>query len=241
MSKLFYCFILLMVVNAAVAQTKKPVYRSLAGFQYLEIIKGKAAVDGSYPLLIAFHYSSGRPEGTIADYDSLKTPVRIIIPRGNYAKREGFSYFPVNYYKEDSTIQVKLSRMTLDSVAAFVKAIEASYHTKAVVSGISQGGDLAWLLAVYHPELCKAAFPFAAFIHRQSFAEILKLPVNKVPVYVYQGEADPIIAVDYTRTAVKKLGTKLALKLTTYPGVKHDISGAMKKDYSLQIDKMLKQ
>lgn len=240
MSKLFYSFLLVMA-NVAEAQTDKPVYRSLAGFQYLEMVRGKVTENEAYPLLIAFHYSSGRPEETIADYDSLKTPVRIIIPRGNHVKREGYSYFPVNYYKEDSTTQVKLSRKTLDSVAGFVKAIEASYHTKAVVSGISQGGDLAWLLAVYYPQLCKAAFPFAAFIHRQSFDDILKLPVNEVPVYLYQGEADPIIAVDYTRAAVKKLGTKLTLKLSTYPGVKHDISGPMKKAYSLQIDKMLKQ
>lgn len=241
MSKLFYCFILLVMTNAAIAQTPKPVYRSLAGFQYLEVVKGKVGKHEAYPLLIAFHYSSGRPQETIADYDSLKTPVRIIIPRGNHAKRAGFSYFPVNYYKEDSATQVKLSRKTLDSLAVFVKAIEANYHTRAVVSGISQGGDLTWLLAVYYPRLCKAAFPFAGFIHRQSFAGILKLPVNKVPVYLYQGEADPIIAVDYTRAAVKKLGTKLTLKLTTYPGVKHDISLSMKKDYSLLIDKMLKQ
>jgi phospholipase/carboxylesterase len=241
MTKLFYCFISLLMVNAAVAQSSRPVYRSMAGFQYLEAVKGKVTDNEAYPLLIAFHYSSGKPEETIADYDSLKTPVRIIIPRGNHPKREGFSYFPVNYYKEDSITQIKLSRTTLDSVAAFVKAIEASYDTRAVVSGISQGGDLAWLLAVYHPELCKAAFPFAAFIHRQSFDDILKLPVTKVPVYLYQGEADPIIAIDYTRAAVKKLGTKLNLKLTTYPGVKHEISLSMKKDYSLLIDKMLKQ
>ncbi len=241
MIKLFYCFILVLMASAAVAQSPKPMYRSLAGFQYLEVVKGKVVANESYPLLIAFHYSSGKPEETIADYDSLKTPVRIIIPRGNHAKREGFSYFPVNYYREDSATQVKLSRKALDSVAAFVKAIEASYHSRAVVSGISQGGDLTWLLAVYYPHLCKAAFPFAGFIHRQSFADILKLPVNMVPVYVYQGEADPIIAVDYTRAAVKKLGTKLNLKLTIYPGVKHDISLPMKRDYSLVIDKMLKQ
>ncbi|AXY74349.1 hypothetical protein D3H65_10330 [Paraflavitalea soli] len=241
MSKLFYCSILLMMANTTMAQTAKPVYRFLAGFHYLEIVKGKVAANEAYPLLIAFHYSGGKPEETIADYDSLKTPVRVIIPRGNYAKRAGNSYFPVNYYKEDSATQVKLSRKTLDSIAVFVKAIETDYNARAVVSGISQGGDLAWLLAIYYPALCKAAFPFAAFIHRQSFDEVLQRPVNKVPIYVYQGEADPIIAVDYTREAVKKLGTTLTLKLSTYPGVKHAISPSMKKDYSLLIDKMLKQ
>lgn len=240
MLKSFYCFILLLI-NSAKAQTSTPAWHSLAGFQYLEVVKGKMGAQKKYPLLIAFHYSSGTPEETLADYDSLKTPVRIIIPRGNHPKRDGFSYFPVNYYKEDSATQVNLSRITLDSVAAFVAAIEASFNTRAVVSGISQGGDLTWLLAVYHPELCKAAFPFAGFIHIQSFDEILQMPVNKVPVFLYQGEADPIIAVDYTRSAVKKLGTKLTLKLTTYPGVKHDISLPMKRDYSMMIDEMLKQ
>jgi phospholipase/carboxylesterase len=203
------------------------------------VTKGKTPGNGPYPLLIAFHYSSGKPEESLADYDSLKTPVRIIIPRGNNPKREGFSYYPINYYKEDSATQVKRSRQTLDSIAAFVTAIETRYKTKAVVSGISQGGDIAWLLAIYHPQLCKASFPFAAFIHTQSYNEILQRPANKVPVYLYQGEADPIIAVSYTRATVKMLGKKLNIKLTTYPGVKHDISSDMKRDYSTLLDKVL--
>lgn len=190
-------------------------------------------------MLIAFHYSSGTPEEALADYDRLTTPVRIIVPVGNVRKRDGYSYYAVNHYQQDSATQMKWSRVTLDSMAAFVQAIEAKYQRKAVLSGISQGGDLAWMMAVYYPHLVKAAFPFAAFIHRQGFESILQLPGNTVPVYLYQGEDDPIIALAYTRDEVKKLGGHMRLQLTTYPGLKHEINAPMKRDYSALMDKVL--
>jgi len=236
MSKKLGLILMILVTNSVKAQIKSTWHTTIAGFQYLEVIKGYDA--GKLPLLIAFHYSSSKPEETVADYDSLKTPVRIIIPRGNYEKRNGYSYYPSTYYKEDSLTQINLSKQTLDSLAGFVDIIEKKYDSKAVVSGISQGGDIAFLLAVYYPNLCKASFPFAGYIHSQLYNDIMRNPLNKVPVYIFQGEDDPIVPVSYSREAVKKLDKKLTLKLFTYPGVGHEISAKMKMDYSAIIDKI---
>jgi predicted esterase len=116
--------------------------------------------------------------------------------------------------------------------------MEKKYESKAVVSGISQGGDIAFLMAVYYPKLCKASFPFAGYIHSQLYNDIMRKPLNNVPVYLFQGEDDPIVPVFYSKEAVKKLDKKLALKLFTYPGVGHEISAKMKMDYSTMIDKI---
>lgn len=206
----------------------------VAGFEYIEVARGND--NGDLPLLIAFHYSGGNPIETIADYDSLKKPTRIIIPRGNNKKRNGFSYYPVDYYQKDSLTQFNLSKITVDSIARFVQAVEKKYSRRAVVSGISQGGDIAFLLARYYPELCKAAFPLAAVIHPNIMQGLRSKPVKQVPIYLFQGESDKIVSVVTTRKRVKEIGKRLKIELYTYPHVGHDISLQMKIDYSRLID-----
>jgi phospholipase/carboxylesterase len=217
-------------------QTNYTYQPRVEGFEYIDIAKnaGKAKL----PLLIAFHYSSGNPSETVADYDSLKKSVRIIIPKGNYKKRNGFSYYPADYYQKDSLTQFSIAKTTVDSIARFVQSVEKKYKQKAIVSGISQGGDIALLLAIYYPELCKASFPFAAVINPNIIKDIRIKPVKKVPIYLFQGEADQIVSVSTTRRKVKEIGNSLRLKLYTYPDVGHDISTQMKIDYSKLIDKM---
>lgn len=206
------------------------------GFEYKDVVKGKD--NGKLPLVIAFHYSSGNPLETVADYDSLKNAVRIIIPKGNYRKRGGFSYYPPDYYQKDSLTQFSIARATVDSIARFVQSVEKKYKQKVVVSGISQGGDIALLLAIYYPDLCKASFPFAAVINPTIIKELKTKPVKKVPIHLFQGEADQIVPVSATRKKVKEIGNRLRLKLYTYPDVGHDISTQMKIDYSKLIDKI---
>lgn len=220
--------------NTLLAQSEYNYQPRVEGFEYIEVIKGKD--NGDLPLLIAFHYSGGNPIETIADYDSVKKPVRIILPKGNYKKRSGFSYYPVDYYKKDSLTQFNLSKITVDSIARFVQSVEKTYRQRAIVSGISQGGDIAFLLARYYPELCKAAFPLAAVIHRTAIQELRNRPAKQVPIYLFQGESDKIVSVVTTRKRVKEIGKCLKIELHTYPHVGHDISSQMKVDYSRLID-----
>lgn len=233
---------LLLVVLCAFAdtlfgQSKYTFQLSVEGFEYIEVVKGKD--NGKLPLLIAFHYSGGNPIETIADYDSIKKPIRIIIPKGNYRKREGFSYYPTDYYQKDSLTQFSLSKITVDSIAKFVQSIEKKHKQKAIVSGISQGGDIAFLLAGYYPELCRAAFPFAAVIHYNNIRELKDKPLKKrIPIYIFQGESDIIVSVFSTKKKVEEIGNRLQIKLYTYSNVGHDISLQMKIDYSKIIDKM---
>src|SRR5215208_4202879 len=92
--------IFILTLSSACAQSQHDYQARIAGFEYIEVIKGKD--NGKLPVLIAFHYSSGTPAETVADYDRVKNPIRIIIPKGNYKKRGGFSYYPTDYYQKDS-------------------------------------------------------------------------------------------------------------------------------------------
>lgn len=236
-----YCFSLLffsVFFNCCYAQLSAT-SQMAAGFKYEEIIKGKPIGNKRLPLVVAFHYSGGTPQESFENYDSLQAPVRIIVVKGNYKKRSGYSYYPPDYYTRDSIIQIKIAKQTTDSIANFIKEIITRYKVKPVVSGISQGGDITFLLAVYYPRLIKASLPFAANIHEQIADVVKKDPGNKVPVFVFQGEADKIINVNHTRDIINRLSKYLNISLKTYPGLGHDISPTMKKDYSVLINKWL--
>lgn len=170
----------------------------LEGFSYVEEVRLAEKNDKSIPVMIVFHYSGGSASSALQDYVDIAVPVRIIAPIGNYPKRAGRSYFPPDYYTLDSATQVSVAKRTVDSLAVFIKAVMKGNPGKVIVSGISQGGDLSWLLAVHHPQLVKAALPFAAFIHRQAWDAILKMPANPTPIYLFQGDDDPIIAVKFS-------------------------------------------
>lgn len=220
------------------AQLAENLSSRLAGFEYFEVVKGKD--HGDLPLLIVFHYSGGTPQETIADYDSLKNPVRIILPRGNYQKKQGFSYFPVDYYDQEPSLQYKLARKTVDSLARFVKALEKRYKGKAIISGISQGGDIALLLARFYPELFRASFPFAAVIPDKLAPGIKTNRAGELPVYMFQGENDTIVPLAVTQKKLKDLGKRMDIQLATYPGLGHGISKEMQTDFSILIDQYTK-
>jgi predicted esterase len=222
------------------AQPGNPAYYSAEGFDYYEIVKTGESNNKQLPLLVAFHFSSSTPEELISYYDSLQMPVRIIIPRGNYPKRNGYSYFPQDHYAKDSLSQMITVKGTVDSMAVFLKAISRKYKVKPVVSGISQGGDISLLLAIHYPQLIKAAFPLLGFIHRQAYEGMKGSSVKGVPVYMFQGEDDKIVSVNYTQKEVAFLKNKFQITLSTYPQTGHDVTAAMEKDYSALMRPLLR-
>jgi phospholipase/carboxylesterase len=237
--KVLFLLVFLISFSLTFAQENNGYRPRLRGFEYMDVVKGDPSLGP--PLLIAFHYSSGTPNETLNDYDKLSHPVRIIIPKGNYRKRNGFSYYPVDYYKKDSATQFSLSRIAVDSIARFVQAIEKKYGQKAIVSGISQGGDIALLLSIYHPDLCIASFPFAAVINPEIVNTLKNIQGIKVPVHMFQGEADQIVSIAYTRSKITDIEKFLPIRLYTYPEVGHDISKEMKEDYSKLINEIIKK
>lgn len=214
-------------------------YQSIAGFDFLEVVKPGELSERPIPVIIGFHYSSSDPSYAVTDYDEISSPVRLILPKGNFQKRDGWSYFPTDYYTKDSVSQVAISRKTLDSIAVFVKAIGEKYKTKPLVAGFSQGGDLSLLLAIYYPEIIRAGFPLAGFLHRQRWEDAKKNAQKDVGIYIYQGDADKIVSAQYTQAQVKELGQFFNIHLNLYPGLGHDFNAQMKKDYAKLMEKIL--
>jgi predicted esterase len=237
LSSVFFLFTGLVTTEYGNAQSQPCQYGVLEGFRYCEITNGEETGNNNLPLVVLFHYSSSTPEELLTYFDSLTVPVRLILPRGNHRKRGGYSYYIPDHYAKDSVTQKLSVKQTADSVAAFIKAIGKKYKTRPVVSGISQGGDLSLLLAFYYPQLIKASFPIAGFVHRQAFDDFKKAPAKSVPVFIFQGEDDPIVSLKYTQREVAVLSKVFRISLFTYPKTGHDVSPEMKKAYSSLISK----
>jgi predicted esterase len=221
------------------AQPQACQYNKLEGFNYCEIVMGAKSSDKNLPLVVVFHFSSSTPEEVRGYFDSLARPVRLILPRGNNRKRGGYSFFAPDHYSKDSVTQSLAVKKAVDSIALFLKGITQKYKTVPVVSGISQGGDLSFLLALYYPQLIKAAFPIAGFVHRHILDEFKKTDVKQVPVFIFQGEDDPIVSLTYTQKQMKRLSELLNVSLFTYPKTGHEVSAPMKRQYSSLLNKCL--
>jgi phospholipase/carboxylesterase len=240
----FLCAVVLGLVllsQQAVGQTPTQPGKHLAGFNYAEVVLGDSS-DKRLPVLIALHYSSSSTAEVFQFYDSIGTDMRIILPRGNYRKRQGHSWFPPDHYSKDSTTQIETTRHTVDSVAAFIRELYQKYPVKPVVSGLSQGGDISLLLALRYPQLLKASLPMLGFVHREAYTFLKKSSTATIPIHLVHGEADKIVSINYVRKQTKYL-QKIFKEITfsSYAGVEHDVTPAMERDYNTKLQAWLKR
>jgi predicted peptidase len=126
-----------------------------------------------------------------------------------------------------------------------LKALEQSLKEfngdaqRVYLTGISMGGYGSWHLAARHPQKFAAiapicggvvpppTFPFpqaaAAHVPTEKPYETIAQQIGKTPVWIFHGDADPVIPVEESRqmaAALEKFGG--AVKYTEYEGVNHN-------------------
>ncbi len=101
---------------------------------------------------------------------------------------------------------------------------------RLVLTGLSQGGHGAWVLAARHPELWAAVVPVCGYgsgrsgaptVFTGTFTELAE-GIGGIPVWAFHGEADDVVPVRETRAMIAALeaaGTHP--RVTVYPGVGH--------------------
>jgi len=101
---------------------------------------------------------------------------------------------------------------------------------RLVLTGLSQGGHGAWVLAGRHRELWAAVVPVCGYgttqntkpgVFNGTVAELAH-GIGTLPLWAFHGEADDVVPVAETRTMIaelEKAGAKP--RVTVYPGVGH--------------------
>lgn len=107
-------------------------------------------------------------------------------------------------------------------VKALVGRLQAELRVDAAriyLTGISMGGFGTWETILEYPKVFAAAAPVCggAGIGMLKFGRIPDLPL-----WIFHGEADPVVPVEFSKSAAEKLENSKLVKLTLYPGVQHD-------------------
>lgn len=181
-------------------------------------------------LLVVLHYSGSTPEFWDEHVQALGTAVRVLAPRGFRPHREGFTWFPADHEQKGWPERTEDVERVAGQLADLIREVRRAHPEirRVAVTGFSYGGDLAWMLAIRHPELVDVAVPMGS--------RLLGDPAQSLPktgqVLVLQGEVDPIIKAQQTHTrveALKAMGVPIEVK--TYPGLDHDMSPQLLEDW----------
>ncbi|MBN8229629.1 alpha/beta fold hydrolase [Corallococcus macrosporus] len=179
-------------------------------------------------LLVALHSSGSTPAFWDEHVQSLGIPVRTLLPQGPRPRRDGFTWFQADHEAKTQEGRTEDVERMAARLAELIREVRAAHPEvrRVVVTGFSYGGDLAWMLALRHPELVDAAVPMGT--------RLLGEPTGALPhrVRVLQGEQDAIIPVQRTRERVAALKDRgVPIVLRTYPDLGHDLSPALLEDW----------
>ena len=214
----------------------------LAGFCYEQVVVNAAPDNTDLPLIVAMHWMRSTPAEFQQHLKGLRQPARVILLQGPYPQPEGFSFFatsPKNYYRLPAGEKQEWLLEETDKLARFLVEIAERYpaSSKPVLIGASQGGDLSYAVAVRHPATISLAIPLLGILDERIMPQAAP---GAVPIHAFHGTDDPVVAVADARTyvaALKRSG--YAATLQEYPGLSHDISGTMQRDYLDLIDRHL--
>lgn len=110
----------------------------------------------------------------------------------------------------------------LDALNALLDDVLANLKVDAhrvYLTGLSMGGSGTWYLAARYPQRFAAIVPICGVGNRIAAQERLQ----NMPVWVFHGDADPIIPISESEKMVEALQSVDGnVRFTVYPGVEHD-------------------
>lgn len=110
----------------------------------------------------------------------------------------------------------------LDALNALLDDVLANLKVDArrvYLTGLSMGGSGTWYLAARYPQRFAAIVPICGVGNRIAAQERLQY----MPVWVFHGDADPIIPISESEKMVEALQSVDGnVRFTVYPGVEHD-------------------
>jgi predicted peptidase len=209
--------VIIALVSNAAADAKNYVARTFTGpgnktLGYRIFIPKDYSANKRYPLMLALHGSGERGSDNLAQ---LKYPfTHMWSDSALQAKYPSFAVAPQCPIASSGWDAALLGAL-LDSLGR-----EFSLDpTRMYVSGLSMGGFGTWSLVTKYPGRFTAAVPVCGGGDTTKAAALVYLPI-----WVFHGDADPIVPVANSRTmvaAIKASGGSLVL-YTEYKGVGHE-------------------
>lgn len=198
----------------------------IAGVRYLEHMTGGARPDERVPMIVALHPMGGDPADFLESLRRYPQRARLVLP---YGHPSGGMY--IWYAGVGDDVAASVVTQEADRLAAALAALTAARPTvgKPIVTGFSQGGIMAFALAVTHPEALSAAFPISGLLPLSLYPSAASSsgprPATLPPVTAFHGAADLAVPTQGARdTIAELLRAGYPAELREYAGVEHDIS-----------------
>jgi phospholipase/carboxylesterase len=209
----------------------------VAGVRYLEHMTGGARPDERVPLIVALHPMDGDPADFLPLLRGYRRRARLILP---YGHPSGGMYFWYDSVEEN--VDAALVTREADRIAAALAALVAARPTigKPLVTGFSQGGMMAFALAVTHPEALAAAFPISGLLPPSLYPSAAlssgSHSATLPPVTAFHGASDLAVPTRGARASIAELQRAgYSAELHEYAGLEHDISAQEMREILEQI------
>lgn len=171
--------------------------------------------EGPVPLIVVLHSRGGNEEQVLEQYKSVADGMKAVLvaPRGPLTG--GFDRYSWQRNLEDEAAVRKIK----ETIAA-VKAEKSIDATQVYLTGETQGGKMATIFALMHPELVAGAVPLNGYWNKYGYADFLdNAKAAGLKICMIQGKEDPGFA--RSKDGVKQLEEKgITAKLVEFEGGK---------------------
>ena len=178
-----------------------------AVLEYLELTTGGATASETLPLVVALHGRGDTADGFARAFRDMPTPARVVLLRAPiHEGASGDAWFTFQHI--DTWVHVAEDVDALcDRVVATVDAIEAAHPSRGlpILTGFSQGGMIAYAMALRHPDRFAALDPVSGIMITELYAHDHVDPAHTPPIVAFHGTRDEIIPIDSDREAIQTL------------------------------------
>lgn len=183
-----------------------------------------AAEDAALPLVVLLHGRGGKASTFVRMMGGFDRPVRVVAPDAPYDWQDGRAWYPGVPAGSDPAELADLSRDAADRVHGLVVELVGRHATvgRPVIVGYSQGGMVASVLALRHPEAYALAVPIGGMIPEGVVGEVAKKAGARVPIRALHGTADEVVPYALARFGVERAGAAgLDVTLESFEGLGH--------------------
>ncbi|MEN0064558.1 MAG: alpha/beta hydrolase-fold protein [Myxococcota bacterium] len=210
------------------------------GLKVAEVVLGADDPDAPLPLVMMLHGRGDRPRIPGGPFEHISTPMRILIPRGPFRVAGGFAWSRVSVTEgRHNELAVDLLEVSsrLSRLVAHVGNERPTLGTP-VATGFSQGGMVAWTMAVRYPDQLGLALPLAAWVPPRARPQ----PLKSAPVQSMHGTADRIVRIEPTRNWVNQLRrARNRVEWREFDGVGHEVTPEMNRQLERWLEQALQE
>lgn len=197
--------------------------------RYAVFVPSGHAPERGWPVLLYLHGADGRGTdgitqtkgglGAVIRQDTTQFPMVVVFPQGE----------PLLWSVDDEHIALA----ALDQTERELPVDPGRVY----VAGYSRGGNAAWYLAYRQPARFAAIWAVAGWIEMEARAPTQVVPssdeepvgavarrLSGTPVWLFHGEADPVVPVEHSRRLSAALRSRDApIRYSELPGLGHDV------------------